>query len=85
MKRNFLITGITTLIVLMFFTGCKKYLDINSDPETPQNPDASSVFPAMLGGIPRGLQFDARYSSKYVQNLACQYFRQCEQYGPPGL
>jgi hypothetical protein len=69
MKRNFLITGITSLIILLFITSCKKYLDINSDPDTPQNPDASSVFPAMLGGIPRGLQFDARYSSKYVQNF----------------
>lgn len=50
--------------------GCKKYLDINSDPDTPQNPDASSVFPAMLANIPRGTQFDARYVSKYIQNFA---------------
>src|ERR1041385_8474015 len=48
--------------------GCKKYLDINSDPDTPQTPDASSVFPAMLANIPRGTQFDARYISKYIQN-----------------
>ena len=69
MKRNFFVTGITVLLVLLATTGCKKYLDINSDPDTPQNPDASSVFPAMLGGIPRGFQFDARYASKYVQNF----------------
>ena len=49
--------------------GCKKYLDVNSDPDTPQNPDPSSVMPAMLAGIPRGIQFDARYISKYIQNL----------------
>lgn len=62
---------ITILLVLLSsLTGCKKYLDINSDPDTPQNPDASSVFPAMLSAIPRGTQFDARYISKYIQNFA---------------
>ena len=50
-----------------FFTGCKKYLDINSDADTPQRPDPSSVMPAMLAGIPRGVQFDARYIGKYTQ------------------
>lgn len=68
MKKRFLIIGIAASLVMMT-TGCKKYLDINSDPDTPQNPDASSVFPAMLGAVPRGLQFDARYASKYVQNF----------------
>ena len=62
---------IITLVVLLSSTiSCKKYLDINSDPDTPQNPDASSVFPAMLAAIPRGTQFDARYISKYIQNWA---------------
>jgi hypothetical protein len=56
--------------VLINTTGCKKYLDINADPDTPQQPDVSSVFPAMLSGIPRGTQFDARYISKYIQNFA---------------
>ena len=53
----------------MAMSSCKKYLNINSDPDTPQNPSNSSVFPAMLSGIPRGVQYDARYMSKYVQNL----------------
>jgi len=57
-------------LVLLSATSCKKYLEINSDPDTPQNPDASSVFPAMLSGIPRGTQYDARYISKYIQNFA---------------
>jgi hypothetical protein len=55
--------------VLISSVGCKKYLDINSDPDTPQFPDASSVFPAMLSAIPRGTQYDARYISKYIQNF----------------
>ena len=60
---------IVSLISAQLFSGCKKYLDINSDPDTPQTPDPSSVFPAMLSGIPRGVQFDARYIGKYIQNF----------------
>lgn len=49
--------------------GCKKYLDVNKDEDTPQFPDPSSVFPTQLAAIPRGLQFDARYASRYTQNF----------------
>lgn len=56
-------------LLVLSMVSCKKYLNINSDPDTTQNPSNSSVFPAMLSGIPRGVQFDARYMSKYVQNL----------------
>lgn len=69
MKKNLLYT-FSILLLLFSSTGCKKYLDINSDPDTPQQPDASSVFPAMLSNIPRGTQYDARYVSKYIQNFA---------------
>jgi hypothetical protein len=62
-------------IVLFLFAGfllagtsCKKYLNINTDPANPQNPSNSSVFPAMLAGIPRGIQYDSRYLGKYIQN-----------------
>ena len=48
---------------------CKKYLDINSDPDSTQEPDASSVLPAMLAGIPRGIQYDARFIGLYTQNF----------------
>ncbi len=56
------------VMLITSLTGCKKFLDINSDPDTPQQPDASSVMPAMLAAIPRGIQFDARYIGRYVQN-----------------
>jgi hypothetical protein len=68
--KAILLKFLIAAILLCNMAGCKKYLDINSDPDTPQNPDASSVFPAMLAGIPRGTQFDARYVSKYIQNFA---------------
>jgi hypothetical protein len=68
MKKILYVTGIC-LTALVLLGGCKKYLDINSDKDTPQFPDPSSVFPTQLAAIPRGLQFDARFVSKYVQNF----------------
>lgn len=71
-KMNKLINYIIIFLLFGVFSsliGCKKYLDINSDPDTPQFPDVSSVFPTQLSAIPRGLQYDARYVSKYIQNF----------------
>lgn len=59
----FLIATLATVAV-----GCKKFLDINTDEDTPQNPDPTSVFPTQLAAIPRGIQYDARYLGKYIQN-----------------
>lgn len=66
MKQRIYIAGF--LLTMLVASGCKKYLNINSDPDTTQAPSVSSVFPAMLAAIPRGTQFDARYVGKYVQN-----------------
>ncbi len=59
---------ICAVATLFLFSGCKKYLDINSDPDTPQFPDPSSVFPTQLAAIPYGLQRDARFAGRYIQN-----------------
>lgn len=67
MKKIFK-TGLIAILGIASLTGCKKYLDINSDPDTPQDPDASSVFPTQLAAIPRGLQFDSRYCGRFIQN-----------------
>lgn len=67
MKQRIYIAGFL-LTVLIASSGCKKYLNINSDPDTTQAPSVASVFPAMLAAIPRGTQFDARYVGKYIQN-----------------
>jgi hypothetical protein len=66
MKKIFLYTVI--FATLASGVGCKKYLDINTDEDTPQNPDPTSVFPTQLSGIPRGTQYDARYLARYIQN-----------------
>ena len=65
MKKNILILLIFSGI---FLGGCKKYLDINTDEDTPQNPDPTSVFPTQLSAIPRGTQYDSRYIARYIQN-----------------
>lgn len=66
MKQRLYIAGF--LLTVLFASGCKKFLNVNSDPDTTQAPSVSSVFPAMLAGIPRGIQYDARYVGKYIQN-----------------
>lgn len=67
MTHSYFKTGVLALLLLSM-VGCKKFLNINSDPDTPQNPSNSSVFPAMLAGIPRGVQYDSRYIGKFTQN-----------------
>lgn len=67
MKKIFISIGLL-MMIMSSFTSCKKYLDINSDEDTPQFPDPSSVLPAQLAAIPRGLQYDARYAGKFIQN-----------------
>ena len=49
--------------------GCKKFLDVNTNPAVPQFPNVSAVFPTQLAAYPRGLQYDARYVSRYIQNF----------------
>ncbi len=66
--KKIIIIAIFCFLAVASFTSCKKFLDINSDPDTPQFPDPSSVFPTQLAAIPRGLQFDARYAGRFIQN-----------------
>jgi len=56
-------------LVVSTTLGCKKYLDVNSDPDTTQQPSNSSVLPQCLAAIPTGLQSDGGlYVAKFVQN-----------------
>ncbi len=68
MNIRIITTGVIAVLALTF-AGCKKYLDVNNDPDTPQFPDPTNVFPTQLASIPRGLQFDARYCLRYTQML----------------
>ncbi len=64
-RNKILITAV--LVISMVSVGCKKFLDVNLDQANPQNPTNASIFPAMLGNIHRGVQYDARYLGKYIQ------------------
>jgi hypothetical protein len=63
MKKNILLA----VIFLVLLSSCKKFLDINSDPDTPQTPDPTSVFIPFAGSIARAVQFDARWLACYSQ------------------
>jgi hypothetical protein len=67
MKTN-IISIVLLSAGLLAMSGCKKYLDINTDPDTSQEPSVSSVLPPILASIPYGIQRDAVYVAKYVQN-----------------
>ena len=52
---------------LMSAAGCKKYLDINTDPATPQDPDSKSLTPPLFAQMERGIQYDSRYVGGVIQ------------------
>ncbi len=58
-------TGCALLLVLG--SGCKKYLDINQDPATPQNVQSKTLTPPLFAQMERGVQFDSRYLGGIIQ------------------
>ncbi|MCF3109291.1 SusD/RagB family nutrient-binding outer membrane lipoprotein [Niabella sp. CC-SYL272] len=67
MKKSFLYIFLFTVLAGVF--GCKKFLDVNTNPVVPQFPNVSAVFPTQIAAYPRGLQWDGRYASRYIQNF----------------
>jgi hypothetical protein len=53
--------------VMTVVSGCKKYLDVNSDPATPQAPVSRTLTPPLFASMERGIQYDARYLGGLVQ------------------
>lgn len=64
MKKRFLLYSLTTVVVL---SGCKKYLDVNEDPRTPQSTTAETLLPHIQSSMGHALGLDGRYTGKYVQ------------------
>lgn len=62
-----IILSITTLLTLCMASSCKKYIDINTNPNAPTIVDASSILPPMLAGMARGNWYDSRYVGQYAQ------------------
>lgn len=48
-------------------SGCKKYLDVNTDPATPQNVQSRTLTPPLFAQMERGVQFDSRYLGGLIQ------------------
>lgn len=63
MKKILLILLSGSLLI----SSCKKYLDINSDPDTPQQPDPTSVMLAMYPAAADAVQFDGMWLGGYTQ------------------
>lgn len=61
------------IFVLTFFAfvgiSCNDFLDVNTNPNVPQEAPAHALLPAMFQNAARGIQFDARYIGKYTQNF----------------
>jgi hypothetical protein len=57
------------LVALILFTvsSCKKYIDVNNNPNAPVAVDASSLLPPIQAGMARGVWFDSRYVGQYAQ------------------
>jgi len=63
MKKIFISLVLATLLL----SSCKKYFDINSNPETPQNPDVTTLLTPVFSQMARSLCLDSRYMGAYVQ------------------
>lgn len=60
---------IFTVLTIFTATGCKKFLDVNSDPATPQEAESKSLTPPLFAQMQRGVQFDSRYLGPLIQNF----------------
>lgn len=59
--------SILTLLTVATVSSCKKYLDVNTNPNAPVTADASALLPPIQAGMERGVWFDTRYIGAYAQ------------------
>jgi hypothetical protein len=55
------------MLTVWSISGCKKYIDVNLNPNTPVAVDASSLLPPIEAGMARGVWFDSRFIGQYAQ------------------
>lgn len=65
MKKILMICLITCLVSA---SGCKDYLDVNKNPNAPENAAANLYLAPMLHWMVTSPQFDARFIGRYTQN-----------------
>ncbi|HYC29308.1 MAG TPA: SusD/RagB family nutrient-binding outer membrane lipoprotein, partial [Chitinophagaceae bacterium] len=66
MKSNAFIYILAAAVVIAA-PGCKKYLDVNEDPRTPQLTTGETLLPHIQSYMGYALGLDARYTGKYIQ------------------
>ncbi|QQL49228.1 SusD/RagB family nutrient-binding outer membrane lipoprotein [Mucilaginibacter ginkgonis] len=62
-----LIYIITAALTLGTLDSCKKFVDINTNPNAPTSVDAASLLPPIEAGMERGVWYDSRYIGQYSQ------------------
>ncbi len=58
-----------TAAVMLAGSGCKKYLDVNTNPNAPEMVTPNLYLSPMLHWMATGPQYDARFINRYTQNL----------------
>ena len=67
MKKLYTVVFIACL--LLSGTGCKKYLDVNTNPNAPQSVTANLYLAPMLHWMATAPQYDSRFINRYTQNM----------------
>ena len=60
---------IFTAALMLTGSGCKKYLDVNTNPNAPQSVTANLYLSPMLHWMATAPQYDARFINRYTQNM----------------
>ena len=68
--KNIKIFFILIILISVTVSGCKKYLDINSDPGSPQTPTLAALLPPVTAVMSRTMVLDGRFSGAYIQNFS---------------
>ena len=69
MKSNFRIIALTMFLLVIVGSSCKKFLDINNNPNGPEKVDPAIYLASIEANYALGVQFDARAIGPYVQNF----------------
>lgn len=70
MNKNILKLVIGLVVISLFNVSCKKYLDINRNPNGPEKVDPAIYLAPIEQNFALGIQFDSRGLGPYVQNWA---------------
>nr|WP_199156957.1 SusD/RagB family nutrient-binding outer membrane lipoprotein [Pedobacter sp. ASV2] len=65
MKKTYILFAAFAAMVIA--SGCRKYLDVNIDPATPQEVSSKTLTPPLFAQMERGIQFDSRYLGGLIQ------------------